>query len=327
MMEIDKSIGGLLDRRYSTLTVTLPPYIAPLIAQLEHSAEAVNRLDAELQTISSLFEVALKQERPPFQALCDLLKQLNKYLNLRGLYGEQLRWAQELLTYFLEHEVETGDTIDLAVLNTIATGFERMGDYEDALDIYDFIIGLYADDPYHPGLAVICYNTALIHQHQEHIEQALALCQRAMEIDAREQNRRGMAMEWMLLADLRHDQGDIPGGFQAMQEAFTLIETLENRDLRAQFASKFALKTARYVDAQRALTLFPQAIALWREIGDDEQLAFALFNYAGLLHEIGRTSEAFQPAEESLALFERHNLFHAETSRAAIAEWQSNRAK
>jgi hypothetical protein len=141
---LDDDIGGQLERRrFLTFMHETFEQLVPLARQIEHTdaASALALLDFYLPSIGGLFDAVLRLPQPPFQSLCDLLKQLNKYLNMRGLYREQVEWAQSLLSYFLEHEGETGDKIDLVILNTIASGFDALGEHEDTLDIYDFIIG------------------------------------------------------------------------------------------------------------------------------------------------------------------------------------------
>ncbi len=327
---LDDDIGGQLERRrFLTFLHETFEQLVPLARQIEHtdSAHALALLDFYLPSVGGLFDAALQLPQPPFQSLCDLLKQLNKYLNTRGLYREQVEWAQALLSYFLEHEGETGEKVDLVILNTIASGFDALGEHEDALDIYDFIIDLYADEPDHPGLAVICFNAAVAHHRIGSIEQALALCQRSIAIDEQHGNPRGIATSLMLLSDLLHAQGNTEGIFQALKRAAELIEPLENRYLHAQVTAKTALHTARYHDWERASGLFKAAITMWRDIGDEEQLAGTLFNYAVLLQETGSHAEALTCAQESLTLLERHNLFHAETVRVAVEEWRSNGRK
>lgn len=323
---LDNDVGEQLERRrFLTFLHESFEQLVPLARQIEHtdSAHALTLLDFYLPSVGGLFDAALQLPQPPFQNLCDLLKQLNKYLNTRGLYREQVEWAQALLSYFLENEGETGEKIDLVILNTIASGFDALGEHEDALDIYDFIIDLYADEPEHPGLAVICFNAAVAHHRMDYIEQASALCQRSIAIDEQHDNPRGIATSLMLLSDLLHVQGHVEGIFKVLKRATELIEPLENRYLHAQVTAKTALHTARYHDWERAAGLFKAAITMWRDIGDEEQLAGTLFNYAVLLYETENAAEALTHAQESLTLLERHNLFHAETVRAAVKEWRS----
>lgn len=322
-MKLDDDIGRQLERRYVTLTQQMLVQIVPLASQIERSdsADALALLDNQLPNIGGVFEAGLRLSQPPFQDLCDLLKQLNKYLNTRGLYREQVEWAQGLLSYFLEHEAETGERIDLVILNTIASGFDALGEHDDALDIYDFIIDLYADEPDHPGLAVICFNAAVAHHRAKHDEQAFVLCQQSIVIDEQHNNPRGIAISLLLLSDLLHIKGDVKGIFQALAQAAELVSPLDNRYLHAQILGKTALHTACYHDWERAAVMFKEAIAMWRDIGDEEQLAGVLFNYAVLLQETGRVPEAINLAQESLALFEKYSLFHAETVRTAMGEW------
>lgn len=322
-MKLDDDIGRQLERRYVTLTQQMLVQIVPLASQIEHSdsAAALALLDDQIPNIEGLFEAGLRLPQPPFQGLCDLLKLLNKYLNTRGLYREQVEWAQGLLSYFLEHEAETGERIDLVILNTIASGFDALGEHDDALDIYDFIIDLYADEPDHPGLAVICFNAAVAHHRAKDDEQAFALCQRSIAIDKQHNNPRGLATSLLLLSDLLHIKGDVKGIFQALARAAELVSRLDNRYLHAQIVGKTALHTARYYDWERAAVMFKEAIVMWRDIGDEEQLAGVLFNYAVLLQETGSIPEAITLAQESLTIFEKYNLFHAENVRMAMSAW------
>lgn len=323
---LDDDVGGQLERRrFISLTRQMLEQIVPLAAQVERSdsARTLALLDEQLPNLGGLFDAALRLPQPPFQNLCDLLKQVNKYLNMRGLYREQVEWAQSLLSYFLDHEEETGDKIDLVILNTIASGFDALGEHEDALDIYDFIIDLYADEPDHPGMAVICFNAAVAHHRIGSIEPALTLCRRSIALDEQHNNARGIAVSLLLLSDLLHVQRDAEGIFRALKRAAELIEPLDNRYLQAQVTARTALHTARYHDWERAAGLFKAAIAMWRDIGDEEQLAGTLFNYAVLLQETDSTAEALACAQESLTLLEQYSLFHAETVRAAIKEWRA----
>lgn len=168
---------------------------------------------------------------------------------------------------------------------------------------------------------MICFNAAVAHHRVGNIEQALTLCQRSIAIDEQHGNPRGIATSLLLLSDLLHAQGNVEGIFQVLKRATELIEPLDNRYLHAQVTAKTALHTARYHDWERASGLFKAAITMWRDIGDEEQLAGTLFNYAVLLQETGSNTEALTCAHESLILLERYNLFHAETVRTAIAEW------
>jgi tetratricopeptide (TPR) repeat protein len=320
-MQIHEKIGTIFAQRYQVLTQQMLAYVVPLIGQIERSTESALLLDAELSTFSHLFEVALQQPDPPFQELCDVLKHLNKYFNIRGLYFEQVGWAQSLLTYFLEHDSTTGDMIDLAVLNTIASGYTALGKPEDALEIYDFILELYASDPNHPGLATICFNAANAYHSLGDTQSALRMCQRALAIDQLQGDQRGIAMIHMLMADLANESEDALGIFQHLKQAINIILELDNAYLHAQITGKMALYMARYYDWQRAEGLFKQAVAMWRQIGDDEQLAVVLFNYAGLLHETDRRQEALKLAHESIALLDEYGLTRADLVRAAIESW------
>jgi tetratricopeptide (TPR) repeat protein len=327
---LDDDLGSHLERRrFIALTQQMHEHIVPLAAQIErsNSAQMLALLDEQLPNIGGLFDAALRLPQPPFQSLCDLLKQLNKYLNTRGLYREQVEWAQSLLAYFLEHEAETGEQIDLVILNTIASGFNALGKEESALDIYNFSLDLFTDEPQHPALAVISFNAALVHYSLGNFDEALKLCQQAIAIDETHDNRQNLVRSLLLLSDLMHELGKVKDIFHTLSRALDLIESLDNRYLHAQITSKMALQIARYHDKERAAGLFKEAIAMWREIGDEQQLANTLFFYATLLQATGSQAEALAYAEESLRLLERLNLPDADQVREDIEKWRSNGCK
>lgn len=322
---LDDDIGGQLERRrFIALTQQMHEHIVPLAAQIERSdsRSTLALLDDQLPNIGGLFDAALRLPQPPFHSLCDLLKQLNKYLNTRGLYREQVEWAQGLLAYFLEHEEETGEQIDLVILNTIASGFNALGKEESALDIYNFSMDLFADEPQHPALAVTCFNAALVHYRLGNFDEALKLCQRAIAIDETHDNNHNLVRSLLLLSDLMHELGHIKDIFLALSRALDLAAPLDNRYLHAQITTKMALQIARYHDREQAVRLFQEALTMWRDIGDEQQLANTLYFYAAVLQANGNRSEAITHAEESLRLLERLGLPDAAQVREDVEQWR-----
>jgi tetratricopeptide (TPR) repeat protein len=300
--------------------------LVPVLAQMEQAEASTSLaiLDFQLGNIIGLFDAAFQLPSMPFENLCNLLKQLNKYLITRGLYQEQLSWSQALLSYFLAHKEDTADKIDLSVLNTIALGFDVMGHHSEALHIYNFIIDLYADDPFHPALAVICYNASVAYHNAENSEPALQLCYRAIAIDEQHNNQRGLAATLLHLCDLLAGRGDVEGLFNTLERVNPIILGVDDRFLQARFVAKLAMYIARFYDWEQAVSLFERAISMWRALGDEEQLAIVLFNHAILLHETGNTAKAIQQAQQSLEFFDTRGLFYAATVRTALNEWQSS---
>ncbi|HRF98254.1 MAG TPA: hypothetical protein PLZ51_23765, partial [Aggregatilineales bacterium] len=141
---------GLRTRLINRFLVTLPP----LIAKIEYDSNAITTLDEDLPSLMDTFNTNLAISHIPFDPLCRLLKATNKYLNVRGLIQQQVEWGQALLRYFLDHP-EVGEDIDIVVLAIIANGFERLGQLEDAIDLYEFIMELFDDDLNNPNLGAI----------------------------------------------------------------------------------------------------------------------------------------------------------------------------
>lgn len=322
---LDSELGNHLSNRFVLLARQLLEQISPYVREMESNnpGRALTMLDEYLPAIANLFENFPRMPQPLYAILSELIKQMGKYFNARGLYPEQVRWAQALFDYFLNNEAETGVRIDLAILNTIASGFTMLGEHQDAVDLYEFILELYQDEPDHPGIAVITFNAALAYYQLGNVERALLLCRRAIELDRQLGDWRGEARSQFLLADVLDVLRDERGIFEALHQAVALAETHDSRFLQAQTLSKLAHYSARYIDWEQAEPLYSQAIAVWRSLGDEENLAAALFNYAVLLEETGRLAQALELAQESLRIYERDAIYLAERVRHAIAEWES----
>lgn len=296
--------------------------LPPLITKIEYDPTAITLLDEYLSNLMDTFTTNLSHPQLPFEPLCRLLKATNKYLNLRGLVQQQVEWGQALLSYFLDHP-ESAEDIDIAILAIIASGFERLGQLEDAIDLYEDIIALFDDDLNNPNLGAVYYNMALAYHKQENFASAIEACEHAIRIDTHYQDNRAVAITRMLLADLHFSLGDKRAGFGNMKQAITVIEHLNNPSILALYTGKLAFFMARYDNFEKAIPLFQSAITQWELLGDKEQLGLVMFNYAVLLQETNRSADAYRYAYDSLRLFEALNHPHEETVKEAMATWEN----
>lgn len=291
------------------------------IARIEYEPQAITTLDDQLNLVMDAFSVSLSQPHPPFQLLCRLLKATNKYLNLRGLIQQQVDWGQTLLRYFLDNP-EAGSDMDITVLVIIASGFERLGYIEDAIDLYEYIIALFDEDPTNQHLGAIYYNLALAYQKNDDIPQAIEASELAIRIDERYDDKRGIAINLMHLADLHFSLDDKKAGFTHMKQAIQVIERLNNPSILALYTGKLAFFMAKYEDFEKAIPLFESAMRQWELVGDDEQRGQVTFNYAVLLYETGRIAEAYRYAYDSLTWFEKSNSVYIRQVREALSVWE-----
>jgi len=319
-VEVDEKGGRIFQMRQRNIINHLLNRLPPLIAQIEYDPQAITTLDSFLSHLSGIFDVTLNFPNPPFDELCRLLKATNKYLNLRGFIQQQVNWGQALLQYFLDHP-DVGVSMDVTVLVIIASGFERLGQVDDAIDLYETIISWFEDDPTNPHLGAIYYNLALAYQKQEEFASAIEVCELAIRLDEKYADKRAIAINRMLLADLHFSLGDIRAGFGQMKQAIITLETLNNPTLLALYTGKLALFMTKYADYEKAIALFESAIRQWELVGDTEQLGLVKFNYANALYEMGNRADAYRHAYESLRVFEAMNSTHLATVRQALAVW------
>ena len=96
-INIDPSVGELLDRRYGYLANSLYNLALETEETLETDpgAESVTRLDLEYLTLFHFFPVAIKQDCP-LDIILLLYLRLNTYLVIRGMYDEIVNWGVDL---------------------------------------------------------------------------------------------------------------------------------------------------------------------------------------------------------------------------------------
>lgn len=323
MTELHSEVQFVFEVRYAELVAQAMRDLVPLVNQIEseHAADALTELDEDMSFITGLLDTTSRNPGKLLDLVCDLLQTLTPYLNARGLFEEQLSWAQRLFKYFRDHAESEEAAVNLSLLMIIASTFHRLGEHDDALDIYSFVLSIDRHRSTHPGFAIAHHSMALIYLSKGDHASALSACQRALEIDRHNENPRGIANGLLLLADLLEEEGALPASADALREATDIIEEIRNPILEATLLSKIAIFAAKYNPEANSDRLFKEAIEKWQSIGDDEQLALTKFNYAVVLQETGKPDEARQHAVESLKLLEAARHFRANHVRQAIEAW------
>ena len=322
-MQFASAVAQVFEYRHQHLIDNFTEECTPLLDLLQ-SGDAVNaltQLDDELKAITGLLNTTTRQPGKLLEPLAELLKIFSPYLDLRGLYDEQLQWAQSLLQYFRDHATHEEDAIDMSVLLMIAGMYQRFGEHDDAIDIYKFILTVDRHRATHPGFALTYHNMALIYTVQDKIPEAIEACQKALEIDLHNENERSIARNYMLLADLVETQGDVRGAGEYLKQAADIDERLKNSIVHAILLGKVATFSARYHSEDAAEPLFQETIAAWEALGDQVESALASFNYAVYLYERGSIQRAKQLAHKSLTVLETMRHFRANHIRETLATW------
>jgi tetratricopeptide (TPR) repeat protein len=325
-MQFDVTVAQVFELRYQNLIDHFTKECMPLLdlVQSGDAVSALTYLDDDLGAITGLLSATTRQPGKLLEPLAELLKVFSPYFDLRGLYDEQLQWAQSLLQYFRDHATHEEDAIDMSILLMIAGMYQRFGEHDDALDIYKFILTVDRHRPTHPGFALTHHNMALIYTVQDKIPEAIEACQHALEIDVHNKSERSIARNFMLLADLVEAQGDIRGAGDYLKQAVDIDERLNNPIIHAILLGKIAAFSARYHSEDAAEPLFQETIAAREVLGDKAEFALATFNYAVYLYERGHVERAKQLAYQSLKALEAMRHFRAGHIRKSLAEWENS---
>lgn len=324
MFELHEEVKGVFQRRHRHIVDTIMHQLAPLTENIQSAsaAPALSELDEDLGTLTDTLSNLTPDPGDLLDALCEVLRVFSPYFDLRGLTQEQLDWAQNLLGYFRDHAQSEEDAVDLSLILIIANMMQRLGAHEDAIELYEFVLSIDRHRSTHPGFAVAYHNMALVYLGLGEDSRGIAACQRALEIDQHNENQRGIAANLMLLADFQENLGDVRQSGETLKQALALLEQIDNRVLMTMFKGKVAAFTAKYGDTEKADTVFREALTEWKALGDDKQYAIVQFNYAVVLHEMGRREEALLRAGESLKLLEVDGHYIADHIRAAMRAWE-----
>ncbi|MFN8529742.1 MAG: tetratricopeptide repeat protein [Anaerolineae bacterium] len=325
MIELHNEVKGVFQRRHRHIVETMLRQLAPLTEQVQstNAAAVLAELDEDLGTLTDTLSTLTANPGDLLDRLCEVLRVFSPYFDLRGLTEEQMDWAQNLLRYFRDHAQSEDDAVDLSLILIIANMMQRLGEHEDAIELYEFVLSIDRHRSTHPGFAVAYHNMALVYLGIGDDARGMEACQRALEIDQHNENERGIAANLMLLADFQDSLGQVRASGETMKQALAILERIDNRVLMTTFKGKVAAFTAKYGETPKADALFLEALADWKAMGDDEQYAIVQFNYAVVLHETGRPEEAMRRAAESLKLPEADRHYVADHIRAAMLAGQT----
>jgi tetratricopeptide (TPR) repeat protein len=319
-LKVANSVGSVLEKRYLREAKLYEQMTDRLVPQLNGANQAIisAALDDELGNFEHLFKTILANEGVIDAVYYRLYSRLTTYFNLRGLYAEQINWAVELI----KRITSDSELVDVSLLNSIALSYDQIGAHQEALTLYDFILNEFTDQPDHPGLGVIHFNTSLSHHHLGNTAKAIKHCRKAIELETLHEHGRGMVMSMIFMAQLAHDIGDINACFDYLQQTMTVAEQInDDAYLQAYCTGMMAFLTAEYAPPPRTETIFREAIRQWEHLNEPTQLAMVYFNYAGFLHALERYEESLKYARKSLKLYEVLGTYHVKIVRDAISEW------
>jgi len=148
------------------------------------------------------------------------------------------------------------------------------------------------------ALAGTLYRLAILRRQQGEFAEAEQLYRRALEIREREQgpNHPDVALVLNNLAALEAARGNYDAAQPLLERALAIRQTALGEDdvLTAESLNNLALLHAALGDAAAAEPLYRRALSILEKTGTarGDELARVLDNYAALLHETGRDTDA-----------------------------------
>lgn len=323
-MHIPDQVGRVLDMRHGELVDVLSEFVKMIAPQLatDQSRQALMALDRELPNVSGVLDMLLLPHPPapldvlPSLMMIDLLVKLERYLSMRGLWREKLRWCTALVNY----SFDIGNNIRAVLYNLIGSAISELGNNEEAIHFYKLAIahsGLEEDDP---ELARIYGNIGVAYWNLGQLEEAIIHVYRVLESAQQRGDLHETATVMANLAQILFQHGDVENSLNASLAALDMAGELGDVVLQAQFTSILATHMMGSPLRNQAGPIFETALELLTEIDDEIGLSLTRLNYAVLCHLLEQRNHARQLALDSLATFERYAMAEAEQAQTLLEE-------
>ena len=239
-------------------------------------------------------------------------------LGVQARYASQFRTAIELHMAGLEIAREIADTVNITILlNDLATNFRRIGAYNEALP-YSFLSLQTAQQYRGPDSLPIQRNMASayngignIYLPMEQYDEALKVFEKALELDSRQDNHWGIAVNLSNIGSIHFSRGEY-----ALAEDF-YRRSMEHNALANQLVGT-ALGHINLGELFQAQNRLDDALGEYHKAydalkGSTDQLHWldACFNIANIHMEEGRLSRAVPYLEEGLLKAQEiHSIKH-----------------
>jgi tetratricopeptide (TPR) repeat protein len=186
--------------------------------------------------------------------------------------------------------------------------FYGQGDYSAAAPLFERALAIQerALSPDHPTLAATLNNLANLRKAQKNYLAARQLLQRALAIRERTLGPEHPDVAWSVgdLGVLMREQGDYTGAEGQFRRALAIFERTDQQDGVAWTLNDLGLLNQRRGDAATAESYYQRAIETFESkvSKSHPDLAEFLDNYAALLRQTGRASEAEPLAKRAASI-------------------------
>lgn len=131
---------------------------------------------------------------------------------------------------------------------------------------------------------------------------AMAVEEKARDIYATTEDRKGLASALEVKAGLLADQGDLPAAIDAYRQGLSIVREIGNKKGEASALNNLALVYSQQGNQMNVERSYKEAFALFQEIDDKKNESLTLVNIGGVLKDRGDLGEARKTYEQALGI-------------------------
>lgn len=232
--------------------------------------------------------------------------QLAKFSTLRG----QLSEAEQLLRSLdpVIARIESAAARDRATamyLNSLGGVLQRLGRFDEAIDVFRKSAALEEDMENLPGIAQVLNSLGGALQRKGGFGEAAEMFRRSAAIDRKLGNRRGEAMTLNSLGGALQREGDFDGALMVLERSNQLSTELGDQRGRAMILTSLAAVLQRKGNLARAAEALEESATIEGRLGNARGQAMVLNSLGGVLLQKGNFTAAVEVLQRSAAIEDR----------------------
>lgn len=233
--------------------------------------------------------------------------QLSRYANLLGWVLQRigdrqagLRWLEQGLAI----AQGTDQTLELVILNNIATVYQATGKPGKALELFEQMLPLMHTMGDQAGEAATLSNMGMIYSDIGEQSKALELYRQALPLKRAVGDRKGEMATINNMATVYLATGKPGKAMELFEQTLPIQRAIEDRAGEASTLNNMGEVYRTIGEPSKALELFDQALSIHREVGNRVMEATTLNNMASAYYTIGEQSKALELYNQALPILQ-----------------------
>ena len=181
--------------------------------------------------------------------------------------------------------------------------YERLGEWDLAESHYEMTLHIFGQEESEGERAKVYADWSLAVYHRGHIDRAINLAQRSLNLAEEAQDTRALAQAHNILGILASNQQKAEEAQHHLEQSLVLAEELADMSIRIAVLNNLALVCKSRSEIERAIALTQDAVALCESQGDLHREAALYSNLADLFHENGNAEIAMAYLKQSVSIF------------------------